>query len=70
MHQQEFLLVYLQELPLVHDTMFPQKLPLFGELRRFRRHDDLRAEISHIPALKSRKKDEAEPNYELLSETV
>ena len=47
--------------------MFPQKLCLFGELQRFRRHSDLRAEISHITALKSRKKDEAEPSYELLS---
>ena len=47
--------------------MFPQKLCLFGELQRFRRHSDLRAEISHIMALKSRKKDETQPSYELLS---
>ena len=50
--------------------MFPQKLCLFGELHRFRRHSDLRAEISHIIALKSRKKDETEPSYELSSEPL
>ncbi len=39
---------------------FAQKLTLIGELRRFRRCHDLRAEISHIIALKSRKKDKTE----------
>ena len=48
--------------------MFPQKLCLFGELWRFRLSQKLRANISHNPALKSRKKDETEPSYELLSE--
>ena len=47
--------------------MFSQKLPLFGELRRFRRQHDLRAESSVLTALKSCKKDETEPSYEVLS---
>ena len=46
---------------------FAQKLTFIGELRRFRRHSDLRAEISQKIGLKSCKKDEAEPSYELLS---
>ena len=33
--------------------MFPQKLPLFGELRRFGRHHDFRVEISLRMAFKS-----------------
>ena len=47
--------------------MFPQKLRLFGELRRFRRHHDFRAEISVLRASESSNFDETEPSYELLS---
>ena len=50
---------------LVRKKSFAQKLTLIGELRRFHRHSDLRAEILHNPALKSRKKDETEPSHEL-----
>ena len=35
---------------------FAQKLTLFGELRRFRRHSDLRAEISLLTPSRSSKK--------------
>jgi hypothetical protein len=50
--------------------MFPQKLCLFGELQRFRRHDDLRAKFLLVTALESRKKYETEPSYELLGMRV
>ena len=39
---------------------FPLKLTLFGELRRFRRHSDLRAEISLLTPSRSSKKDKIE----------
>ncbi len=48
--------------------MFPQKLPLFGEMQGFPRQHDVRTGLSLLTALKSRKKDDTEPSYELLSD--